>query len=57
MDLRSLPLISIFFPIENVLKALFLVMSIFNLPYTLIIAFFASLIGLLRVCKTPQFSK
>jgi hypothetical protein len=30
-------------------------MSLFNFNYTLTVAFFASLIGVLRVCKTPQF--
>lgn len=32
-------------------------MSLFGLPYTLLTAFLASLIGILRVLKTPQFSK
>lgn len=32
-------------------------MSLFNLSYTLIVAFLASLLGLIRVCKIPQFNK
>lgn len=55
MDSRTL--IAIFYPIETALKAAFLVMSLFNLPFTLVVAFLSSLIGLLRVCKTPQFNK
>lgn len=51
------PRVPILYVVETVFKALFLVMSIFNLKYTLIVAFTASLAGLLRVCKTPQFNK
>ena len=44
------------YPLETLLKALFVLMSLFNMGFTLTVAFFASLIGVLRVCKTPQFS-
>jgi hypothetical protein len=40
-----------------VLKVAFLLMSIVNAKYTLVVAFFASLIALFRVLKTPQFNK
>lgn len=43
--------------IETALKVAFLVMSIFNLKYTLLVALAASVLGLLRVLKRPQFSK
>lgn len=43
--------------VETLLKVAFLVMSLFNLKYTLVVAFAASLIGLLRVLKRPQFNK
>jgi len=33
------------------------VLSPFNIPYTLLTAFLASLVGLLRVLKTPQLNK
>ena len=32
-------------------------MSPFNLSYTLLVAFLSSLLGLIRVCKMPKFSK
>lgn len=51
------PKVPILYVVETIFKALFLVMSIFNLKYTLIVAFTASFAGLLRVCKTPQFNK
>lgn len=44
------------YPYETLLKGLFIFMSLFNLNYTLIVAFIASFFGVLRVCKTPQFS-
>lgn len=44
------------YPLETLLKALFIFMSLFNMSFTLTVAFFASLIGVLRVCKTPQFN-
>ena len=50
-------LLNIFYPIETVLKLAFIVMAPFNLPYTLLLAFVASVIGLIRVIKRPQFSK
>lgn len=50
-------LIKVFYPIETLLKAVFLITSLLNTQYTLLVAFAASAIGLLRVCKTPQFNK
>jgi len=44
------------YPYETLLKALFIFMSLFNLQYTLLVAFLASLFGVLRVLKTPQFN-
>jgi preprotein translocase subunit Sss1 len=51
------PLVKIFYPIETALKLIFVVITPFNLPFTLITAFLASVIGLLRVAKKPQFNK
>lgn len=42
---------------ETAFKALFLGMSIFNMSYTITVAFLASLCGLIRMLKTPQFNK
>ena len=50
-------LLNIFYSIETVLKLAFIVMAPFNLPYTLLLAFLPSVIGLIRVVKRPQFSK
>jgi hypothetical protein len=44
------------YPLETLLKALFIFMSLFNLSFTLVVAFAASLIGVLRVCKMPQLN-
>lgn len=44
------------YPLETTFKLLFILMSPFNLPFTLLIAFLASLTGLFRVLKTPHFS-
>lgn len=43
--------------IETILKCIFLVMSLFNLQYTLIVALLASAIALYRVYKVPQMNK
>lgn len=51
------PRVPILYIVETIFKVFFLVMSIFNLKYTLVVAFTASVAGLLRVCKTPQFNK
>jgi len=53
----SSPLINFFYPIENYLKLLFLFMAIFNANYTVALAFAISVIAILRILKTPQFSK
>ena len=45
------------YPLETILKGLFIFMSLFNMNYTLIVAFAASLIGVFRVCKTPEFNQ
>ena len=50
-------LVTIFYPIETALKLMFIVMSPFNMSYTLVTAFLASLMGLFRVLKRPQFNK
>ena len=55
-DNRS-SLITIAYPIETILKLVFITLSPFNVRFTLIAAFLASLVGLLRVLKTPQFNK
>lgn len=45
------------YPIETGLKFLFIVMAIFNLNHTITVGFIASLLGLLRMLKTPQFNR
>lgn len=57
MDNRGSDLTNTFYNLETLLKAAFLLMSLFNLPYTLLVAFASSAIGVLRVCKNPQMSK
>jgi hypothetical protein len=57
MDNRGSDLTNTFYNIETLLKAAFILMSLFNLPYTLFVAFASSAIGVLRVCKNPQMSK
>lgn len=42
---------------ETAFKAAFIVMSIFNMSYTITVGFLASLCGLIRMLKTPQFNK
>ena len=43
--------------VETCLKVLFIFMAIFNLPYTIIVGFLASLCGLLRIVKNPQLNR
>lgn len=50
-------LVAICYPIETVFKLVFVLISPFNIRFTLISAFLASLMGLLRVLKRPQFNK
>ena len=57
MSANTTSLVSIAYPVETALKLLFIVMSPFNIPFTLLAAFLASLIGILRVLKKPQFNK
>lgn len=45
------------YPMETLLKALFLFMSLFDFKFTLVVALLASLMAVLRVCKSPQFSQ
>jgi hypothetical protein len=45
------------YPLETLLKGLFIFMSLFDMNYTLIVALAASLIGVFRVCKTPEFNQ
>ena len=42
---------------ETGFKAAFIFMAIFNLSYTILIGFLASLCGLIRMLKTPQMNK
>jgi hypothetical protein len=42
---------------ETAFKAAFIVMSIFNLSYTIVVGLLASACGILRMLKTPQFNK
>jgi hypothetical protein len=55
--MESRRLINTFYLLETILKGLFLVMSPFNIRWTLATAFLASLIGVIRVLKRPQFNK
>lgn len=57
MNSGAVNLVNIFYPIETVLKVAFIVMSPFNVRFTLLAAFLASLFGMLRVLKRPQFNK
>lgn len=57
MSESRLNLVSIFYPIETLLKLVFIIISPFNIRFTLLAAFLASLIGLVRVLKRPQFNK
>lgn len=43
--------------LESLLKAAFIVMAVPNLPYTVLVGLAASVCGLLRMLKTPQFNK
>ena len=51
------PLVKVFYPLETALKLIFIVISPFDLPFTLVTAFAISVIGLLSVAKMPQFNK
>lgn len=51
------PKVPFIYVVETILKCIFLVMSLFNLQYTLIVALLASAIAIYRVCKTPQMNK
>jgi hypothetical protein len=53
---KSLTIPPIYY-LETILKAVFIPMAIFNLPFTIAIALAASLCGLLRMLKRPQFNK
>lgn len=57
MNIADTDLKTTFYNIETLLKAIFIVMSLFNLSYTLFVAFACSLIGVLRVCKNPQMTR
>lgn len=57
MDNRGSSLFIKLYPIETLLKAIFIFMSLANMHLTLVVAFASSLIGVLRVCKTPQMNK
>lgn len=45
------------YQLQTLLKAVFIVMAIFNLQYTLLIGFLVSACGIYRLLKTPQFNK
>ena len=55
--MSSSSLVNIFYPIENVLKLLFIPMAVFNVTGTVLVAFIVTVIAILRVCKRPQFNK
>lgn len=42
---------------ETAFKAAFIFMAVLNLQYTITVAFLASICGLIRMLKTPQFNK
>ena len=42
---------------ETALKTAFIAMSLFNLNFTVLVAFLSSTIGILRVFKTIEFTK
>lgn len=42
---------------ESAFKAAFIGMAVFNMSYTITVGLIASLCGLIRMLKTPQFSK
>ena len=45
------------YPIETALKFFFVILCPFPVPYVLLLALLASIFGLFRVCKRPQFNK
>lgn len=53
----SSQLVNIFYPIENLLKLLFIPMAVINAPGTVMVAFMVTVIAILRVCKRPQFNR
>ena len=53
----SSQLVNICYPIENILKILFVPMAIINANYTVLVAFVVTVMALLRVTKTPSFTK
>ena len=46
-------LINTLYKVETILKVAFLAMSLLNMPFTLLVAFASSAIGVFRVCKSP----
>lgn len=50
-------IVNICYPIETALKFFFVILCPFPVPYVLLLAFLASIFGLFRVCKMPQFNK
>ena len=57
MDPKVAQFIKISYPIESILKFLFIVMAIIRADNVLLVGFLASLLGLLRMLKMPQFNK
>ncbi len=53
----SAPKVPFIYVIETILKCFFLVMSLFNMSYTLVVALLASVIAIYRVLKRPQMNK
>jgi hypothetical protein len=50
-------IVNICYPIETALKFIFVILCPFPVPYVLLLAVLASIFGLFRVCKMPQFNK
>ena len=53
----SSSLVNTFYPIENILKFVFIPMAIFNMTGTVLVAFIVTIMAILRVLKKPQFNK
>lgn len=50
-------IVSICYPIENYLKLLFIPMAVINAQGTVLVAFIITVMALLRIAKTPSFTK
>jgi len=50
-------LITSLYPLETLLKAVFIPMALLNTQYTLLVAFAVSVVAVLRVCKIPEMNQ